>query len=327
MRWLGFVELAALAALAFAAALSLVVAALWPALRGALRRHHPAVAARWLLLAAVAPSVLPPLAIALCLLPGLLGGDHCTLHGEHAHLCLRHPAAAQGSAAAVLVALTASALALALLSGGVTLARARRRGARLAPVAQTGLAADVRVLATDAPVSITLGAFSPHILVSQGLIRGLGAASLAVVLEHERAHARRRDALRSLLANALSWPHLPRVRRALLAELALASERACDEAAAERSGDRLLVAETILAVEKLVRGWPRAGESALAAAFGGSTVPPRIESLLAEPAPLAGARHAWGMAAIAAATLLPLAEPLHHGTEHLLRALLALLGV
>jgi hypothetical protein len=326
MRWLGFVELATLASLVFAAALSLASAALWPALRRALRRRHPASAARGLLLAAVAPTALPVFALALCLLPGWLGADHCQLHGEHPHLCLRHPAAAQGGAATVLAALAAGGLGFALLAGGVTLARARRAIAALAPPAHTSLAADVCVLATDAPLSLTVGALRPRVVVSNGLVRGLDAAGLGVVLEHERAHARRRDALRTLLAHALSWPHLPSVRRALLAELALASERACDEAAAARSGDRLLVAETIVAVEKLVRGWPRTGQSALAAGFGGSAVPPRVESLLAEPAPLVGAARAWLGASVAAATALPLAEPLHHAVEHLLRALLVLFG-
>ena len=276
------------------------------------------------LLAAVAPSLaaaagdraLPP--------ARLLGGDHCALHGGHAHLCLFHPAAAQGGAAATLLALAAGGLGFALLSGAVALARARRAIAGLAPATRAGLAADVRVVASDAPVSLTLGAWRPRVVISDGLLRRLDAPALAVVLAHERAHARRRDALRTLFAHALSWPHLPRVRRALLAELALATERACDEAAAEQSGDRLLVAETIVEVEKLVAGWPRAGRGALAAAFGGSDVPPRVESLLAEPAPLAGAGRAWLTAAVALATLLPLAEPLHHATEHLLRALLFL---
>ena len=322
-RWLGFAELAALAALAFAAATSLASAALLPALRRALARRHPAAAARGWLLAAVAPSALPPLALALCLLPGLLGPDHCRLHTEHAHLCLRHPAAAQGFAAAALLALAAGGSALALLAGALRLAHAQRTVRGLARRTGARLAPDVSVLASDAPLSLTLGALRPRIVVSEGLLAALEPRAVEAVLAHERAHARRRDALRGLLARALSWPHLPAVRRALLAELALATERACDEAAAARSGDRLLVAETILAVEKGAGGRAHAG--ALAAAFGASAVPPRIESLLAEPAPLPRASRSWLFAGASAATLLPLAEPLHHATEHLLSWLLALL--
>lgn len=324
-RWLGFFELATLAALVFAAAFSLTSVALWPWLRGRLARRHPAAAARWLWLLAVAPSLAPPLAIALCLLPALLGADHCPEHGGHAHLCLHHLAAARGGAASALVGLAAGGLALALLAGGARLGRARRAIARLAPGAPATFAADVHVLATNAPLSLSLGAFRPRIVVSDGLVRALAPASLAVVVEHERAHVRRRDALRALLARALSWPHLPPVRRALLGALALATERACDEAAAERTGDRLRVAETVLAVERLMQGAPPAAVVALAASFGDSAVPPRIESLLAEPAPLPDARRAWWYGAACVATAIPLVEPLHHAVEHLLGALLNLL--
>jgi hypothetical protein len=113
------------------------------------------------------------------------------------------------------------------------------------------------------------------------------------------------------------------VRRELLAALALASERACDEAAAERTGDRLLVAETILAVERLHAG--AAAPRLLAASFGDGAVSARVESLLDEPAPPGDVRRAWLHAAAAAATAVALAGPFHHALEHLLGAVLALL--
>jgi hypothetical protein len=323
MRWLGLIELATLATLVAAASISLAVAAAWSLLRGRLARLHPAVAARRLWLLAAAPGIAPSLVLALCLLPGLLGADHCAIHGEHPHLCLRHLAAARGGVLALLAAGAIGALAWALAAGGLRLARAWRGAAVLAAAADAGLAPDVAVLAADAPLSVCLGALRPRIVVSDGLLRALAPASLAAVLAHERAHARRRDALRALLARALSWPHLPNVRRQLLAALALASERACDEAASESTGDRLLVAETILAVERLHAG--AAPPALLAASFGDTAVPARIESLLSEPAAPAGARRAWLHAAAAVSTAIPLAAPLHHAVEHLLGALLALL--
>jgi beta-lactamase regulating signal transducer with metallopeptidase domain len=161
-------------------------------------------------------------------------------------------------------------------------------------------------------------------VVSEGLVAALPSAGLACVLAHEREHARRRDALRALLARACSWPHPPRIRRALLDALRLASERACDEAAASRLGDRLLVAETILAVERLARRHEPPAEGVLACAFGESDVAPRVEGLLAEPAPPPRRGVAWAAAAVVAALGLAAAGPLHHATEHLLRALLAL---
>jgi hypothetical protein len=320
-RWLGFVELATLGALLLAAAVSLASAALWPLLRRGLGRRHPASTARWLWLAAVSPSLAPPLLIALSLLPALLGVDHCLAHREHVHLCLAHLAGVQSPALVALALVIATGLGVAFVAGAWNLARAGRALARLVPTARSDLAPDVALLATPRPLSLCLGAWRPRIVVSEGLVRALAPTSLAVVLAHERAHARRRDALRTFAARALSWPHLPRVRRELLAALALASERACDEAAAESSGDRLLVAETILAVERLARG----EAPALAASFAGGVVPARVEGLLADAAPPVPARRAWLHGAAWAATAIPLLEPLHHGLEHLLGRLLSLL--
>jgi hypothetical protein len=328
-RWLGFLELATLAALGFGALAVCACAALWPLLRPRLRRWHPQRAARVALLMASAPAWAPALGLALCLAPGVLGGvglgeDHCPHHGGHAHLCLHHPAVAQGGAAAALLGTAAIGSGLALLRGAGRLARARRSLAVLHQHASARLAGDARLLASAAPVSLSVGVLRPRVVVSQGLVDALPPAGLACVLAHERAHVRRRDALRALLASALSWPHPPRVRRALLDELRLASERACDEAAAAQAGDRLLVAETILAVEKLARR-RAAGEAALACAFGESDVATRVEALLGDPVPVPRRSLAWAVAAALAALGLAAADPLHHATEHLLRTLLALL--
>ncbi|MCK7522577.1 MAG: hypothetical protein MZV64_35285 [Ignavibacteriales bacterium] len=91
-------------------------------------------------------------------------------------------------------------------------------------------------------------------------MRALAPASLAVVVEHEarpRPPARTPCARRwrALLSSCRTCPGSG-VRRS--ASLALATERACDEAAARRSGDRLRAAETILAVERLMQGAPHA---------------------------------------------------------------------
>jgi hypothetical protein len=321
-RWLGLLELATLAALLFAALAVAASAVLWPWLRRRLRRWHPRRAARAVFLVASAPAWLPALAVALCLAPGLLGEDHCPLHAEHAHLCLHHPTVAQGGAAAALLALATLGVGLQLATEARRLARAQRALAGLHGERPAPFASDARLLASEAPVSLAVGALRPRIVISEGLVTALPAPGLACVLAHEREHARRRDALRALFARAASWPHPPRIRRALLAELRLAAERACDEAAAERLGDRLLVAETILSVEKLLRRRSAAGE--LACAFGESDVAARVESLLAEPGLAPRRRPAWVTAAAGAALCIAAAGPFHHATEHLLSRLLAL---
>ena len=127
-------------------------------------------------------------------------------------------------------------------------------------------------------------------------------------------------ALRTLVAHVLSWLHLPAVRRSILAELELATERACDEEAASRLGDRLVVAEAILAVERLLASTSARHPGPLLA-FGGSSVPARVHGLLAEPVARRGRGGWWTAGGLLVACLL-LADPLHHATEHLLGLLL-----
>jgi hypothetical protein len=132
---------------------------------------------------------------------------------------------------------------------------------------------------------------------------------------------------RRCAARLLSWPHLPALRRALLAELALFSEQACDAEAARRVGDRLLVAEAILAVERLLAARAPV-EAAALPAFGGSPVAERVRELLAPertPPPAASTRGLAAFGALGVLTALALADPLHHATEHLIGLLARLL--
>jgi beta-lactamase regulating signal transducer with metallopeptidase domain len=170
------------------------------------------------------------------------------------------------------------------------------------------------VVESSRPFAITVGWLHPSVLVSTSLLERLSPAQLAIVVAHERAHAERRDGLAVTAARVLALGHLPFVRRELLSDLAVACEQACDEAAARACGDRVLVAEAILAAERAAGGasHPLASPGL---AFGGGDVASRVESLLAPPA--VGAtpgRLRWillaGGAALAAA-----APHVHHWTE------------
>jgi Zn-dependent protease with chaperone function len=330
---LATLALALLAGAGFALATSAALALAWPALRGILRRSHPAAAAGAALAAAVAPAALPLLLLALCFVPGLLGlaglhADHCTHHPDHPHLCLVHATAQLTGPLPGLLLLGGGLLLGGLARGGVRLARARRALAGLRLGATGGLAPGVRLVESDRPFSVTAGLGAGlggcEIYVSTALARALPPGQLEAVVAHERAHARRRDGLRRALARALSRIHLPGLRRRLLAELELAGERACDEEAGRQLGDRLRVAEAILAVERLLAGAPASAHPALLA-FGGSSVAERVGGLLAAP-PARPPRAATRLAASALllAALL-LADPLHHATEHLLGRLLGAL--
>ena len=58
----------------------------------------------------------------------------------------------------------------------------------------------------------------PRVLLSRGLFDALSAEERAVILAHERAHVRRRDALVGSVARAVAVFHLPWVGRWLVHE-------------------------------------------------------------------------------------------------------------
>ncbi|MGH0032938.1 MAG: M56 family metallopeptidase [Myxococcota bacterium] len=304
----------------FAAATSVGVAVAWRLGARRLRRLHPAVRSRLAWAAAAAPSLVPTLLVAACLAPGVVGllsgaGDHCLQHADHPHLCLVHLPATLRTPLLVVVAVGATGLALALGAAAAQVARQRRQLARLAVAASPASDPRRRVVPSERPFSFVAGLVRPEIWIASTLEEALPAAQLAVVLAHERAHLERHDPLRAVTAALLSWPHWPGVRRAILAELALASEQACDESAAARLGDRLRVAETLLAVERLLGA--RAPVASPGSAFGGSNVAARVRGLVGEPAParLPG-WVAWAAAILFAAALPAGSDALHHWTEH-----------
>ena len=320
---LGTLALAVIAWIGFALATSFGCALAWPALRRPLLRVEPERRARWLLALAAAPTIVPLLLLALCLAPGFMSlvglrEDHCLRQAGHVHLCFAHPRLPLTPPLGALLAASFAALVASGARGARRLARWHRELAGLRLTGGAGLAPGVRRIESERPFSVTLGLWRPEIVVSTALVESLSPGQLAIVLDHERAHARRRDSLWRLVAAVLSRPHAPGVRRALLSELAVASEQACDEAAG-RHGDRLDVAETILAVERLLGHGP---PHPSLAGFGGSAVEERVRSLLAPRATEPPQAGGWWVGALLALGAMLLAHPLHHLTEHLLDLLL-----
>jgi Zn-dependent protease with chaperone function len=317
---LAILVLALLAAAVFAAATALAVAVLWPRLRGRLAGLHPALRARIVWLLAVSPSALPALLVGLCFVPGLLaalglGSDHCLRHPDHAHLCLTHAHEPLTHAGMALLALAATLSGAALVPELVDLARTRRWLARL-PRRAPAHAVSVEIVESETPLAFVAGLWRPRAHLASCLVERLPDAQLAAVVQHERAHARRRDPLLRLAARVLSRAHRPALRRELLRELAIASEEACDAEAARAVGDRLLVAEAILAAERIFAAALPVPTGL--AGFDGDVVAARVQALLAtEPsAPRRGV--SLGALALGLCLGLLLADPLHHATEHLL---------
>ena len=315
--------LAATTAVGFGFMAALLAAVAYPVVRARHGRLPAAARARQIAAWSAAPWLVGGLLVALCFLPSMwsalgIAADHCPLHDDgHVHLCLAH--APRGPVSLVEWLL----LGVAATGAGVVFARvvAAQFATWRAVVAlvRTSGKTEGGLIPSSAPLSVTTGLFRPLVLVSTGLRERLRPEVLAVVLEHERAHARRRDPLRLVAAALLSAGHLPGTRRLLLCDLALACEQAADDEAATAVGDRVRVAEAIVTVERVMRS----SQSGLAAAMGmdGASTVARVEELLREPptrAPLLFRGLLWGLAAVAAVLL---ASDLHHLTETLLEAL------
>jgi hypothetical protein len=312
------VAMNAVALLGFGAVVAVVAALAHRTVAARARALPPPLRARVLFGWAAAPTAVALALVALALSPSLgsalgLTVDHCPAHAGHVHLCLHHlPTRGPGIVGAI-------ALGAFVLIGGAALLRALRSAAlarRLSGARAFELGSVAGVVESSRPFALTIGWFRPSVLVSTALLERLTPAQLDVVVAHERAHAERRDTLVVTAARVLAFGHLPFVRREILADLTLACEQACDEAAAAACGDRVLVAETIVAAERAAAAAHPLPSSVLA--FGGGEVASRVESLLTAPADAGPPRHLRWLLLAAGGALAAAAPLVHHWTETLL---------
>lgn len=318
---LGLIQLTGLAAAGFGVMGAIGAALLYPMARSRLARRGPEGRARGLLVWMAAPWACAALLTAACFLPSALGmlgvvGDHCLVHDDHhVHLCLVHRPDSFGSTFGWAILWLTAALGLGALGRQyLELHRTRRLIATLVSAGRRDEGRGVRWIDVQDPLSIAAGFRRGEVLVSSSLARSLPADALEVVLAHERAHLERRDGLWRLVARALSIGHLPPTRRCLLADFTLATEQACDEVAAHRLGDRLRVADAIVAVERLFRN-VTSPPWTFAPSFGGSDVAARVESLLGDRRGGESARMRRWLLALVVLAVLGSAAPLHHATE------------
>lgn len=297
--------------------LAVVVAAPRDGVRGTVRK--PSTVRLWL----HAPFWVPVVVLAATFAPGLVGallgqGDHCFAHGgHHHHLCLLHPPHAAGHAAAwVLPLALLLPVALLVLTWSLRVLRERRLARALVATSRpSNLGRDVRLLDRAEPLALTVGLRRPSILLSTGLVREASRETLRVVLEHERAHVARRDTLWSTLDDLVASLLPRRVRCALLDELSLAREQACDAVAAERCGDPMAVALALTEVARL--GLLPAG---VGVSVASSSLEARVTHLLAPEQETPG----WLLLPFGAilASVVAGAGPAHTAIEHLVSLLL-----
>ncbi len=323
----GLVSTALFAALVFASAISLACALAYGQVRARINRIEPSARAKIFLIMAALPFIAALAGLLASFLPSLLswGGmvaDHCHLHPDHIHLCLVHPPQLIHSLpASMFVAAVIITCGSILLSWLRHIVGTRRLVRQLLQTSQHDRARALHIVDTDAPLAFAAGLHLPQLFLSSRLVAQLPGAQLDAVIAHERAHAARHDALVHTVASALSHLHLPHTRKRILADLSLAAEQACDESACAAIGDRLVVAEAIIAVEKMfAMHAPRPAASLCAAShFNGSNVDARVMAIL--DAPLLerpSARVFWASGLFAVLALALLGDPLHHATESLL---------
>ena len=321
--------------LAFVLLSTLLLGALWgsasallyPRLRPGILAVTPTLRSLILWSWSVAPLAMGAFLSPLLFVPysplGISHGDHCDKHPACGpHLSQFHLPLPEGASLPEIIALPLlGGCALFFLFQAYTLYRGIHFRRNLRALSRNGIPG-ARLLSSNRPLALSVGLLRPQVFVSTALLQGLSEEQLQVVLAHEQAHVRRRDGLRKYVAETASLLHLPRTRRLLLSDLSLATEQACDEVATRALGSRLGVAETILAVERLMQPHGSFKTAAMACFFSNHSVA-RVQSLLD-----AGTGHtklAPLLPALPLATVLVAlvhVEHLHHGTEWLLRCLL-----
>ncbi len=270
-----------------------VLTLFYPLFRPGLLKRQPRQRANALLGWAVAPLGLGVFFTLLLFIPSVINrlglpAGHCHNHAERLpHICLANPliSGSETSSWSLVAALTVFLVCI-LVPQGAHLLKLARLKAALRRATEEG-AADHSLVLWSKPAAITVGFWTPKIYLSKSLTQALSPAQLQVILAHEQGHVRHRDSLRQYLGRALSSLYFARTRQRILEDLTLATEQACDEESAQKTGDRLQVAETIVAVERLLHSSQRALEP-LAVGFTGSNSALRIEALLADgdyPAP------------------------------------------
>ncbi|WP_420037179.1 M56 family metallopeptidase [Streptomyces sp. cg28] len=125
---------------------------------------------------------------------------------------------------------------------------------------------------------------SDRIVVTSGMLRALGPVEREALLAHERAHLRAKHHLFTSVAHLAGWCH-PALA-ATAHQVSFAAERAADEAAARRCGDRAVTARAVGRAALAANSTPRAaGAPVLAPGATTGPVPARVKALLA-PAPV-----------------------------------------
>lgn len=270
------------------------------------------------------PVLMVILTLGISFLPNLLnvfgfGPAHCDIHANsHSHLCTVLEPLPMGH---WLTWLSILFFLVIIASVGFLLRdiiRSYRFGCHFSSADKVFVKQGVWLVKDDSPFAFITGLIRPIVFISTALKTNLSDRQLDIVLAHEGDHKKYHDVLRHTVARAVSLMHFPSIRKTLLAQLSLATEKACDETAAIMTGNRVEVAETLVAIERLYRGdFSATGPVALG--VGGNTVVERVKTLLDDTEPQSfNANWFFGALALVLFTVSVNGVQLHHMIENFL---------
>ncbi len=135
----------------------------------------------------------------------------------------------------------------------------------------------IRLVKADEPIALTIGYWSPQIILSSGLLAALDERELEAVLHHETTHVARRDPLRILIADCCrtALPFIPAVSY-LVDRFRTRKELEADAAAIESMGSPLPLASALAKILTTMPAQPPFG-------VGLSPTEARIDALLGRP--------------------------------------------
>ena len=268
--------------------------------------------ARALALFRLLPSAIAAAVTAVILLPGYVA--HERSDAEHAGLTLWLLAA--GGAALIAASMAG------IISSARQTARLRREWlATAVPANVAGAGIGAYALDLPYPLVAVLGVFRPRLFISTQVLRHCPPRELTAIIEHERAHVRRRDNLLRLGMDAA--PDLLRLT-GVPARIAAAWHRAVEHRADEAASSRLDLASALVRVSRMASGAP-AFVLPASALYGGGTIDERVRHLLARRAQAAVPRWAVVFAGVTAAGLVLVAAAAGTGAaSRLAHALLEL---
>lgn len=138
----------------------------------------------------------------------------------------------------------------------------------------------IELFSAPEPMAITVGYFSPRILLSSGLLETLDDQEIEAVLHHEAAHVRRLDPLRAFVTDACrsTLPFVPLIRYAA-SRFEVKKEVEADAAAIAAIGSPAPLAS---ALAKVIAGMPTVATQGV----GLTPTQARIDALLGKPVPL-----------------------------------------